>query len=72
MQDNLLPDQDMPGINGKARPSHEDVARIAYFLWIERGRPDGSPEEDWHRAENQLSAHSETREVPEEMTEEIV
>lgn len=30
------------------------VARRAYQLWLERGCPDGSPEEDWYRAEREL------------------
>jgi hypothetical protein len=30
---------------------HELVAKLAYKLWEERGRPFGSPEVDWFRAE---------------------
>lgn len=33
---------------------HEQVANLAYALWQERGCPDGSPQEDWFRAEEQL------------------
>jgi DUF2934 family protein len=32
----------------------EDVAACAYRCWHERGCPDGSPEVDWHRAEEEL------------------
>jgi hypothetical protein len=32
----------------------EDIARLAYSLWEARGRQDGSPEEDWFRAEQEL------------------
>jgi hypothetical protein len=32
-------------------PTHEKIARLAYQLWEERGRPNGSPEIDWKRAE---------------------
>jgi len=32
----------------------DDVARLAYQLWEERGRPFGSPDEDWFRAESFL------------------
>lgn len=32
----------------------EDVARVAYFYWEHRGRPLGSPEVDWLRAEADL------------------
>jgi len=34
---------------GEAR--HEFVAKLAYKLWEERGRPLGSPEVDWFAAE---------------------
>lgn len=30
---------------------HELVAKLAYKLWEERGRPFGSPEVDWFAAE---------------------
>lgn len=35
-------------------PAPEEVARLAYLYWQARGCPDGSPEEDWYRAEAQL------------------
>jgi hypothetical protein len=31
---------------------HEFVAKLAYELWAERGRPFGSPEVDWFAAEH--------------------
>ena len=34
--------------------THQQIAERAYFLWEERGRPLGSPETDWHRAEREL------------------
>ena len=37
-------------------PSHEEIARRAYQLWEERGKPHGSPEEDWHLAKYELQA----------------
>ena len=30
---------------------HEHVAPLAYSLWEERGRPEGTPDIDWFRAE---------------------
>ena len=36
------------------RPTHEQIARLAYSYWEARGRKEGSPEEDWHRAERVL------------------
>lgn len=34
---------------------HQEVALRAYRLWEERGSPVGSPEEDWFRAEQEIS-----------------
>jgi hypothetical protein len=34
--------------------SREEIAVRAYQLWEERGRPIGSPEEDWSRAEKEI------------------
>jgi hypothetical protein len=36
--------------------SKQSIAELAYKLWIARGRPHGSEEEDWLEAERQLSA----------------
>ena len=33
---------------------HDEIAELAYQLWVKRGCPDGSPEEDWLRAEEAL------------------
>jgi hypothetical protein len=33
---------------------YEAIAMLAYHLWEERGRPIGSPEIDWDRAEETL------------------
>jgi hypothetical protein len=32
------------------------IANLAYELWQQRGCPQGSPEEDWNRAEQLLQA----------------
>ena len=37
------------GENGRDR-----VAELAYFHWLQRGCPEGSPQEDWLRAEREL------------------
>jgi hypothetical protein len=34
--------------------SPEEVSQLAYRLWEQRGRPAGSDQEDWFRAEKQL------------------
>lgn len=36
---------------------HQEIAERAYYYWAERGFNDGSPEEDWLRAEKALLAH---------------
>jgi hypothetical protein len=35
--------------------AEEHIAALAYEFWKLRGRPIGSPEEDWFRAEKQLN-----------------
>jgi hypothetical protein len=38
--------------------SEQDVAELAYRRWLERGCPQGSPEEDWFEAEHDLESRS--------------
>lgn len=45
-----------PGSNMNGHPSHEQIAERAFQLWNARGCPDGSPLEDWLRAEEELAA----------------
>lgn len=40
----------------KRIPTYEEIARLAEQYWNERGRPYGSPEVDWLRAEQTLQA----------------
>lgn len=35
-------------------PDHGSTAALAHLFWLERGRPIGSPEADWFRAEELL------------------
>jgi hypothetical protein len=37
-------------------PDYQEIAQLAQQFWIERGRPFGSPEVDWLRAEASLHA----------------
>ena len=55
--------KDLPG-NGRQRLAleplifqGESVAVLAYALWEKRGRPEGSPDDDWYRAEQELAAN---------------
>ena len=34
------------------------IEKLAYQRWVERGRPLGSPHEDWFRAEQELLQRS--------------
>jgi hypothetical protein len=38
----------------EAGPSREQIARLAYTYWLNRGCQEGSAEEDWLRAEQEL------------------
>ena len=36
---------------------HQDIAELAYSLWIDRGEIEGSPDEDWFQAEEKLAGN---------------
>lgn len=38
------------------RPDREEIALLAYSYWETRGYQGGSPEEDWLRAEQELTS----------------
>ncbi len=42
-------------------PQHDAIAARAYELWQQRGCPDGSPQEDWGQAEEELRRSSAPR-----------
>ena len=37
-----------------AVPDHSNIATLAYELWVQRGCPIGTDQEDWFRAEEEL------------------
>ena len=39
-------------------PSYEEVSALAYKYWQERGCPEGSDQEDWFRAESELTKNA--------------
>jgi Protein of unknown function (DUF2934) len=41
----------------RAERFRAEIEKLAYLLWEQRGRPSGSPEKDWLRAERQLRQH---------------
>jgi hypothetical protein len=42
------------GVAEPRRVSHDDIRQLAHRYWAERGQPDGDPEIDWFRAEQDL------------------
>src|ERR1035438_6470046 len=44
--------------HGIALFGHEDIAALAHKLWQARGCPEGSPEEDWFHAAEELRARA--------------
>ena len=45
--------------HGIATFGHEDIAVLAHALWQARGCPEGSPDEDWFQAAQDLRARAE-------------
>jgi hypothetical protein len=39
---------------------HDEIAALAHELWQARGCPNGSPQEDWFRAAEELRSHAYT------------
>ena len=49
------PEAVVTAVAGKAPPSPDAIARLAYELYLKRGSEDGHQEEDWLAAERALS-----------------
>jgi len=49
------------GAHGIAAFGHADIAALAHELWRARGCPEGSPEEDWFHAAEELRSRTPTR-----------
>ncbi len=45
---------DIPSSSSPELSVQEKIALLAYSYWEARGRPGGSPDEDWFRAERQI------------------
>jgi hypothetical protein len=41
----------------------EDIARLAYFYWQQRGCPEGDSMKDWLRAENEVLTSLESQPI---------
>jgi len=44
----------------KNHPTPEDIAALAYALWQEQGCPEGAHEQNWLRAEQELTENRES------------
>ena len=44
--------------HGHASFGHDEIAALAHELWLARGCPAGSADEDWFQAVKQLRAHA--------------
>jgi hypothetical protein len=42
-------------LSPNAGPEAEELARLAYQYWLERGPLSGTPEEDWFRAVEEIT-----------------
>jgi hypothetical protein len=45
------------------RPSHEEMAAVAYLIWMSEGCPEGRQDVNWHDAERQLLANDPSNSV---------
>jgi hypothetical protein len=68
-QESKIPDKDSDQQHGvtdaetapvAANSTEVEIRLRAYELWEERGRPDGTPDDDWFRAEQELLSQAGT------------
>ena len=52
-------DEEPVEISREGNP-HE-IAALAYFLWQQRGCPDGTADDDWSKAERELASKNQDR-----------
>jgi hypothetical protein len=48
---------ELPAESSETHPTHEDIAALAYTHWQEARCPEGTHEENWLRAENELTSN---------------
>ena len=56
-------------VAGSDSPDIQELQMRAYHLWIERGSPHGSADQDWHRAEQELRANSGSERISDKLNE---
>jgi hypothetical protein len=50
-------------------PDIEQIKQRAYELWMERGSPHGSADQDWYRAEQELRASNGSQRISDKLHE---
>ena len=50
-------------------PDIDEIKRLAHALWMERGCPHGSADQDWYRAEQELRAKSGSQRISDKIHE---
>jgi hypothetical protein len=48
-------------------PAIEEIKARAYQLWLERGSPHGSSDQDWHQAEQELRAKNGSQRISDKL-----
>jgi len=46
----------LPTADAGCEPTHQEIAQLAYQYWIDRSASEGTSEDDWFRAKNELMA----------------
>ena len=59
----VAPETPPEAVEGGGHSEPGDIASLAHQYWEERGRPLGTPDEDWFRAEKEIKLRG--RPVPE-------
>ena len=47
-----------PNTGGRRAATHDEIAQLAFHLFVSRGRQDGHDIEDWLRAEEELGRYA--------------
>ena len=51
------------GTNGTDRPNHEQVATLAYLIWLCEGCPEGREKSNWYEAEQEVRSEQQVANV---------
>ena len=57
LEDAVNADNSLEGYAAMNAGDHDEIAKIAYRLYEERGREHGHHEDDWYRAEHEYRSH---------------